>query len=387
MKIEKKNVVDEMFRCSRCGYCREMVYPQTGTYKICPPYEARRWESYTARGRIAIARAILDGKIEYSDRLVERVYSDLLCANCKEHCGPGVDTLSVIRAMREDMVNLGLEPAPLKEVDSNVERFYNVFGKSAVIRTEWAKELNFPNKGNVLYFTGCYDSFRYPETARAVVAILKKGGIDPAYLGEEEWCCGLPQLVNGHVDLAERMMRHNVEAIKASGAEMVVTSCAGCYHALKSEYPKVLGELPCKLVHVSEVIANLLEEGKIKFEKEIGKTVVYHDPCHLGRYEGVYDPPRYALKSVPKLQLLEMLRNRENAWCCGGGGGATRVAFPDLAAEIADARIDEARDVKADAIVTSCPLCLNVLTIAGEKKNLKVVNLPIIIAEAMGLAV
>ncbi len=387
MKIENKKVLDEIFRCSRCGYCREMIYPQTGTFKICPIYEARRWESYTARGRIAIARAILDGKLKYNERLVERVYSDLLCGNCKEHCGPGVDTLAPLRAMREDMVSLGLEPASIREVNSNVEKTYNVFGENAVRRTEWVKKLSLSEKGNVLYFTGCYDSFRYPKTARAVVTILRKGGINPAYLGEKEWCCGIPQLVNGQVGLAEKMMKHNAEIIKDSGAEMVIASCAGCYHALKSEYSKVVGKLPFNVVHVSEVIANLLKEGKIKFDNEISKTIAYHDPCHLGRYEGIYDPPRYTLKSVPKLKLVEMLRNRENAWCCGGGGGATRVAYPRLTAEIADTRITEAQDVKADAIVTSCPLCVDVLAIAAEKKNMRVYDLPAVIAEAMGLTV
>jgi heterodisulfide reductase subunit D len=387
LKIENKKVVDEIIRCSRCGYCREMIYPQTGTYKICPIYELRRWESYTARGRIAIARAILDGKLKYDERLVERVYSDLLCGNCKEHCGPGVDTLLPLRAMREDIASLGLEPAPIKEVNSNLEKTYNVFGENASGRTDWAKKLNLSEKGNVLYFAGCYDSFRYPKTARSVATILKEGGISLGYLGQKEWCCGIPQLVNGQPNLAEKMMKHNAESIRDSGAETVVASCAGCYHALKSEYPKVLGKLPYKVVHVSEVIANLLKEGKIKLDNAVDKTITYHDPCHLGRQEGVYDPPRYVLKSVSKLKLVEMLRNRENAWCCGGGGGATRVAYPRLTAEIADTRVHEAQDVKASAIVTSCPLCVNVLAIAAEKKNLKVYDLPTVIAEAMGLKV
>lgn len=386
MKITERKIIDEIYRCSRCGYCREMIYPQTGTYKICPIYEVRQWESYTARGRITIARAILDGKIKYNERLVERVYSDLLCANCKEHCGPGVDTISIFRAIREDLTTIGLEPLPLREVDSNVEKFNNVFGKDAHGRVAWAVNSPLPAKGEILYFIGCYDSYKYPETARAVTAIFKKCGIDLACLGEEEWCCGLPQLMNGNINLAEKMMRHNLESIKNTGAKVVLTSCAGCYHALKSEYPKFLGRLPFNVIHVSEFLDDLLRKGSIRFEKEIDKKAVYHDPCHLGRYEGVYEPPRNVLKKVPKLSLLEMKRNRENAWCCGGGGGTTFVAFPDLSVKIADTRIDEARAVNADIIVTSCPLCLNVLTVAGGKKNLKVVNLPVLIAEAMGLA-
>ena len=177
---------------------------------------------------------------------------------------------------------------------------------------------------------------------------------------------------------------HNVEALKAAGVKRVITSCAGCFHALKSEYPEVIGELPFEVVHSSEVIAQLISDGKIKLDTEITKTVTYHDPCHLGRHEQVYDAPRAAISAIKGVNFVEMPRNKANAWCCGGGSVVSTV-FPDLTSEIAADRVDEVKKTEAQILVSACPSCESILGTGARKAKIEVVDLAVIVARAMGL--
>jgi heterodisulfide reductase subunit D len=218
------------------------------------------------------------------------------------------------------------------------------------------------------------------------VKILNKAGIKVAYLYNDEWCCGVPQIADGSIVIAERMLKHNVELLKARGAKRVITSCAGCFHALKTEYKEILGHLPFEAFHISEVISKLLEEGKITLTQNAKRIVTYHDPCHLGRYEGIYDPPRMIIKKISGEKFVEMLRNRERAWCCGGGT-TEYVAFPELSAKIATKRVEEAKKAGAEIIITACPLCVSVLKPAAYKVNIEVYDLPVFIAKEMGIEI
>jgi len=378
--MKLKEYKDELQKCVNCGNCREMVYKETGTYKICPLLEKFGFESYSARGRVKIARAILTGNLKYSPQISKRVFSCLLCGNCEAHCALGVDIAGITEAMRQDLIEEGLElPKNLQKVISNIKEKHNVFGKNIDEGIKWSKPFNLPEKGEVLYFAGCYASYKFTETAKATVNILRKGGIEPAYLGKDEQCCGIVALYSGLEDLGRQLVEHNVEAIEASGAKQVVTSCAGCYHVLKTEYPKIVGELPFKVVHISEVINDLIKGKKLELKKTIDKKVTYHDPCHLGRFEEVYDPPREIIKSIPGITFKEMRRNRENSWCCGGGT-TVYSSFPDLTRKVAKEKI---KDIPEDAeiIVTACPLCKEVLS--SSIKNKVVYDLPVIVSEAL----
>lgn len=364
-----------------------MIDPDRGVYGICPPYEVRGFESYTARGTIHIARALYEGRLKLSKRLAEHIYAKcLLCKNCQVHCGSEVDIMSVMKALRQDIFRAGLLPEALKERDASVRAKHNVFSESPAKQGSLIEDLNLPSKGKTLYFAGCYNTYRYPETSKATIAILKQAGMDVAYLGEDEWCCGLPEFHDGNIVLAEENAVHNVNAIKASGAELVITACPGCYTALKSEYPKIVGNLPYKVVHISEVITKLLDAGKIKLSKTINKKLTYHDPCHLGRYEGIYEQPRKPLRLIKGVELVEMRKNRKNAWCCGAGTEVF-ILDPDLTATIAQTRVKEAVETGTDTIITACPQCVNTLTPAAKRVKMEVVDLPIIVAKAMGLKI
>lgn len=384
MVLEKYK--NELMKCILCGICRKAYFAKIKSFGVCPTLEQGGFESYGPRGKILIAKAVLDGQLGYSEKLVKRLYEGcLLCGNCKVICPLGVDTISIFKAMRQDIVRMGLGPVePLKMVDTNVNEKFNVFGEDPAKRSLWAEDLDLPKEGETFYFGGCYDSYRFPETAKATIKILNKAGFEVAYLYDDEWCCGAPQIADGSITITEKMLKHNVELLKARGAKRVITSCGGCFHALKTEYKEILGYQPFEVFHISEIILKLIKNGKLSLNPDAKRKVTYHDPCHLGRYEGIYDPPREIIKNITREKFVEMLRNREHAWCCGGGT-TVYAAFPEVSAKIAAMRVEEAKNAGAEIIVTACPLCVSVLKPAAYKENIEVYDLPVFIAKEMGL--
>ena len=380
---------NNVFACSRCGMC---IVGEAGY--VCPVQQhTGGFDQYVARGRNQIAKAVLNGELEFTKEMAESSYTCLGCNACHSQCTrmdmrtgkPGyIDETKIQHALRADLCNAGYEPVALQEVDRAVSETGNPFGEVSAARIAWAEGLDLPKSGEVAYFAGCYASMRNTKIAKATVAVLKEGGLDVAYLGEDEWCCGVPQFADGNRQVAEQMIVHNVEALKSAGVKCVITSCAGCFHALKSDYPEIFGELPFEVKHSSEVIAELLAQGKLAPTKELGKTVTYHDPCHLGRHEKVYDAPRAMIKAIPGAELVEMRRNKENALCCGGGS-VVSTAFPDLTRDIATDRAAEAAQTEAQLLVSACPSCENNLTPAARKQKMKVVDVNVLMAEALGL--
>ena len=383
----KKNV----FACSRCGMC---IVGEAGY--VCPIQQhTGGFDQYVARGRNQIAKAILNGELEYTKELADSAYTCLGCNACHSQCTrmdlmtgqPGyIDETKIQYALRVDLCKAGYEPEELQAVDAAIDTTYNPFSEEPAARVSWAEGLDLPKTGENVYFAGCYASCRNTKIAKATVAVLKAGGVDVAYLGEDEWCCGVPQFADGNREIAEKMIKHNVEALANAGVKRVITSCAGCFHALKSDYPEIYGELPFEVVHSSEVIAELITEGKLKPEKEIAEKITYHDPCHLGRHEKVFDAPRAVIGAIPGAELVEMERVRENALCCGGGSVVSTV-FPELTKDIAADRVCEAAKTEAKILVSACPSCENNLTPAARKAKMKVYDLNVLLAEALDLKI
>lgn len=383
-----------VYSCVQCGYCREKYSDEVFTtliaYRVCPIREhTGGFEHHCARGKIKIAQGILEGRFDYSEELINILYTDPDCKLCSWicHAEPMLDPVTIWRAMRQDIVSAGIgPPEPLKKIDDRVSEKYNAFGARHDRRTRWAADLDLPKIGDTVYFAGCHASYPKPKIARSTVAILRKAGIDVAYLAEDEWCCGVVQFHDGAIDIAEDMARHNVGTIKSSGARRVVTACAECYKSFKVEYPALLGELPFEVVHSSEILADLVTSGKLKLKNGFGeRKITYHDPCQLGRYCQLYDPPREVLQRIPEVELVEMLRHRGNAWCCGNGADMVRSMDSDLASEIAGDRIVEANEASAEAIVTACPRCLESLERVSQ--GMKVYDLSEVAARAMRLEI
>ena len=386
MGLEK--VKSDIYRCFRCGHCRETGKPLADTPSVCPVREELWFDHYDARGRVLLARALVEGKLEYTDKLVESVYTCTGCGLCTEVCpmfeGEKVDMRRIIRAWREEIVEKNLGPPDrLKEVNYNTEKNYNPLGRDSAERLRWSMGIEIPGKGDVVYFAGCYASYKQPEIARSAARVLGKGNVEFAVL-EDEKCCGLPQMWNGEAKLGEKLVSSNVEAMKRTGAKMVVASCPGCYMALKSDYPEMTGnKLDFEVCHMSEFLANLVDKGTLEF-KRLDKRVTYHDPCHLGRYSKIYEQPRRVLEAIPGIEITEMKRNKANAQCCGSGIVVTPT-FPKLSLSIAERRIDEAKETGAEAIVTACPSCITQLNLAARRTraNIEVIDLVDLVGRAL----
>lgn len=350
-----------IYSCNRCGQCFDVSWLGTG-YNRCPAYKHGIFESYGARGKFNIARALVDGVIEYDADISERVFACTDCRACAAYCFKFLDTVRVFRALKADLAERDLLPTNFGAAvsgDSSLAREHNVYDAPQTERLDW-----LPKRGQVdvpadtVFFVGCTAAFVRHNMALDTWEILDKVGADFTVLGDE-WCCGHPYLEAGRLDRARQVMEHNIEVITALGASKVVFNCPGCLQTFKKDMPELLGyRLPFEAVHIVEQVADLVEAGQFSFEVHLPKAVVtYHDPCPLGRGLGVYDAPRTVLNAVPGLRLVEMPRQREDAYCCGAGG-LIRYDYPDSAVESGSDRLREAESTGADTLVSACPACL-----------------------------
>jgi len=261
-----------------------------------------------------------------------------------------------MKALRADLFASGVKlPDAVGMFSNAIEKAYNIFGAPAEERTDWVtSDIKITKKAGTIFFPGCLGSFRATEVAQATAKILNIMGIEFDIMGENEHCCGDPMIMVGNLFLARELARYNYEHMKG---KKIITACAGCHRTFKEEYPKLMGaEFKLDSVHIVELLAKLIDEGKVKFTRAINERVVYHDPCELGRDMGVYDQPRKIIKSIPGIDLVEFESNREQTWCCGAGGGVKGVNF-DLSVEIGKDKVAQALAVGATTVVSACPSC------------------------------
>jgi heterodisulfide reductase subunit D len=220
----------------------------------------------------------------------------------------------------------------------------------------------------------------------STATVLQQAKVPFIIMGDEEWCCTSPLLRTGQGSLTPSFAKHTQDLMRASGASIMITACAGCMATTKRDHTKALGgDLGYQVLHVSQYAAKLIDEGRLSFNRSVPRKVTYHDPCHLGRHAGVFDAPRKVLESIPGIELVEMPRNREKSRCCGAGAGF-KAQFNDFAVNIAADRVQEAADVGAEQIITTCPFCAVNLN-AGAKQlgiRLPTVDLMQLVLEALG---
>jgi heterodisulfide reductase subunit D len=293
-----------------------------------------------------------------------------------------------VLAMRQEIVEKGFEiPGRLKKITDNIQSSGNIFGRKKHPQT--LKDFSLPETGEDIFYSGCHATYLQPETALTNIKILKSAGLDIAHLGNKEGCCGEMLKQTGNMKRFKETAVLNVAKLKQAGAKRVIISCAHGYSTFKNDYtnPHVVGALPFEVIHITEMIASLLKKGRIRFSKNLNRTVTYHDPCFLGRQGGVYAQPREILEAVPGLTLKEMNRYGKWSYCCGAGGKVTLNAFPEMAKETAKERLLEAKAV-ADTLVTSCTTCLAHLkkTAQTEGIDIEIVDLSMLVATTMELS-
>jgi Fe-S oxidoreductase len=363
--------------CARCSVCKSVdpwEVKSARFSKICPSSAYYIFDGYSCQGRMDVTVALIDGELKYDDSpgLLDVYYRCNMCGGCDAMCKrvQDMEPLRVIQEMRSRLVRDGqLLPAHMPIIDS-LRQEDNMMLKPKAERGKWAEGLAVKDltgeKAEVAFHAGCNLSFddELGKVARKAVRLLQNAGVDVGIMGKDEICCGGKAYEMGYQGELTKYAQSNMEAWANAGVKTVVTTCSDCYNTFKRLYAELGSKF--EVLHIVEVIDRLMKEGKLKFTKIVPMTVTYHDPCHLGRRDhvyvpgeaimGIYDPPRNIIKSIPGVELIEMERIKENAWCCGAGGGV-REAYPDFNAFTAQERIEEAKSTGAEALVTACPWC------------------------------
>lgn len=415
MTLEK--LQDELEMCCRCSCCKfiplEKVEDPHYSY-ICPSITRFGFHAYSGGGRLAVISALLAGRIEFTEKLLKSIYDCQMCGGCDISCKYAMDmeVLEPLYELRNKCVEEGHTLPVLDAMIDNLKKSGTMIVNPDVKKSEWYKGIDVKEykkqKAEFIYHVGCrtaLDKDRW-NTARAAVSLLKKAGVDVGIAGGSEPCCGGRAYQMGYKQAFLEQANYALKRFVESGATTIITGCAECYHAFKVLYRQYnLYSNEIKVLHITEYLAKLLEEGKLKPKVPVATKVTYHDPCHLGRLGekyipwdgrkipgqmrlfdppkefrrgtyGIYEQPRDILKSIPGLEFMEMKRIKEYAWCCGAGGGV-QDANPQFAIWTAQQRIEEAELTGADSIVTACPGCENIFedTIRQYGSKLKVYDI------------
>ncbi len=284
------------------------------------------------------------------------------CNMCVSRCPRGVGITDILRAVRSILLEFQYSMAPesLRSAMGSLSGEGNPWGEKREKRADWVGDLDvktFTRDMELLYFPCCVPAYdpNLGSVARATSTILRKTGAQFGILGTKESCCGESVRKAGNQDLFENLAKSNIDAFNDSGVTELIVSSPHCYTTFKDDYPGLGGNF--KVIHFTQYLASLIREGKLGFTKELNKKVVYHDPCYLGRHNGIYDEPRDVLKSIPGLSLMDEIDSRENSLCCGGGGG--RIWMETRKGErFSDILVEQAIERGADILATACPYCI-----------------------------
>jgi len=337
-----KEAGGEAFKlCYQCGLCDT----------VCPWNRVRNFSMRNIVRQATFGLPEIEG---------EDMWRCTTCARCPQRCPRGVGTIDVSVSFRRIASEAGISPAPIHTVNVSLAAEGNPLREPRDKRGDWANDLPvkpFTEGMEILYFPGCYPSYdsRLKKVATATTTILNKAGVDFGILGSKENCCGESIRKTGAEELFKRLARENIKAFIDNGVKKILVSSPHCYHTFTNEYPEFKANFD--VVHISQYLLELINEGRLELTKEYGKKITYHDPCYLGRHNGIYDEPREALKRISGLELIEMADSREDSLCCGGGGGGIWMDTPK-GERFSDLRLEQAVEVGAETLVTSCPYCI-----------------------------
>jgi Fe-S oxidoreductase/nitrate reductase gamma subunit len=289
------------------------------------------------------------------------------CMYCMEHCSSSIEHVPKIVGMRQHKVLMEADFAPeLQLTFRNMENNSNPWGVGSHLRADWAKDLGIktlaedPNV-EYLFYVGCSGSFddRGKKVSMAFAKILQTAGVIFGILGTEEGCCGDSAMRGGNEYLSQTLMQTNIEIMNGYGVKKIICTCPHGYNTLKKDYPHFGGNY--EVYHHTEIIADLIAQGKIILKKPVDGLFTFHDSCFLGRYNSIYTQPRSILKALPGMNLAEMERRYDKSFCCGAGGGRMWMEEHD-GERINNMRTDQAIATNAHTIAVACPFCLTMMT-------------------------
>lgn len=373
-----KQLLDS-YACTECGRCNE----------FCPTYNTGK--PLKPRSIIVDIRQHLQDKgdaivthQEDHPSLLKKLADDVIsvdaiwdcttCGACVEACPVFIEHVDAIVDMRRYLVLMeGKMEAEAQKTFANWETYSNPYGFSPQTRGDWAKEIGvktLAENPNVeyLYYVGCAASFdkRAQKVAQAFSRLLLKAGISFGILGDEERCNGETARRLGNEYLGQQLVDENKKVLNKYHVKKILTTCPHCFNTLKNEYPDF--DARFEVYHHSTFLKKLIDEGKLKISKAMQKKMTYHDPCYMGRYNASFDEPRQILKQIPGAQVSEMRRIKKKGFCCGAGGGRMWLE-EKRGSRININRVEEALETTPQAIVSSCPFCLTMITDGLNAKN------------------
>jgi Fe-S oxidoreductase/nitrate reductase gamma subunit len=386
-KIEEftwKQLLD-LDACTRCGRCQDHcpafltekpLSPKTLILDLKEHLHERGPKLLQAKRQKTTLDAIppMTGSIINEDVL----WACTTCRNCMEHCPVYVEHVDKIIDLRRYQVLMESKfPEELMEAFRGLEKNSNPWGLSYEARADWVEELNVPIMSEIsgenvqyLFFVGCIRSYddRNKKVSMAMVRILNHLGIKFAILGIEEGCCGDPARRVGNEYLYQILAQTNIETFNRYKVKRILTTCPHCYNTLRNEYPQ-LG-YHAEVIHHAEFLQDQIQAGRLKLDHELAKRLTFHDPCYLGRYSDIYDPPRRVLKAIPSLEIREMKRSRNKSLCCGAGGGWMWMD-EKIGKRINIQRLEDALATESEWIATACPFCVTMFDDAIKSKDLE----------------
>jgi Fe-S oxidoreductase/FAD/FMN-containing dehydrogenase len=372
----------DAFSCANCGYCRA----------DCAEFRAIGWESASPRGKFHFLREYLKGNVKFDERMAEMFFACTTCGHCNHVCQvrASIDEHWSL-TMRPLLWRAGFNPPSVHQGNAhNIHVHHNPPGISQSERTAWmTPDLKYRKEGEIGYFAGCGASFSGSTRNLAVnaVRILNKAGIEPVYLGSDEWCCGGTMFMVGCIDDLLQTVVHNVDEMNKRGIKTLYTSCSGCWLHLAHFYPVLARRankpFPIQVKHLTQCISEMIEAGKLVCKFPVNLKVTYHDPCHIGRGGGIYEEPRKILAAIPELELIEMERIKEEGRCCG----RHVMRYPRLGMAIHNERLDEVKATGVPVLIGACPTCETNfrLGVTETGSKLEVFDITDLVCQSVGL--
>ncbi|MBS3918560.1 MAG: (Fe-S)-binding protein [Deltaproteobacteria bacterium] len=362
----------ELDACTRCGRCQENCPTHLTEKHLNPKRVIQNLKRHMEDPHGREEGPNLIGSIVTEDE----VWECTTCRNCLEHCPVFIEPMTKLMEFRRSLVlNQGKVPREPYFAFRNIERKGNPWGFDPTKRMWWIKEMGVKElvpgeKADFLFWVGCYGSYddRNIVVATSLVRILNQVGLNFGVLGSSEWCCGIDLRRMGSEYLFQVNVEKNIDQLRRLKFEKIITTCPHCFNTLKNEYPQFGFDL--EVVHYTALLEELIQQNRIEFQPK-GREVkiTYHDSCYLGRYNDGYEPPRRILSAMEDLFLLEMEKNREKGFCCGGGG--CHMWMEERAGKrINEMRIRQALETGAEVLATACPLCLTQLDSAVKVLNM-----------------
>ena len=342
--VIKESGGDAFKMCFQCGLCDS----------VCPWNRVR---SFSMR------KLVREAAFGLTDIESEDMWLCTTCGKCPQRCPRDVKQIESVRALRRIATEYGVFPEsvkPVRAIRGSLVGEGNPLGEERKSRAAWTEGLpvnTFTRDMEILYFPGCYPSYdpRLKKLARATAGILNKAGVNFGILGEKENCCGESIRKTGDEEVFERLAKENIKTFIDHGVKRILVSSPHCFHTFKNEYPDFMVKF--EIVHISQYLYELITDGRLELKNGYEKKVAYHDPCYLGRHNGIFEEPRDVLKKAPGLEFVELPESRLDSLCCGGGGGRVWMET-QKGQRFSDLRMEQALQVGAEELATCCPYCI-----------------------------